>query len=513
MIAAVLLLALLDVTPDVVAGERIYRETRPLPCASCHRRSGYGSNEGTVYVPPVTGEALFGTAPLPRSGIYERLFHDAQPPLAYAAVRTPHPRPPYTVASLGEALRDGTSPSGRALDAIMPRYELTGRELASLAAYLRSLSGVPVPGVDGNTIRMATVVTDGVAPERRRAMLEVLHAYARWKNIATAALRKRANSPLWHEQELARDDRDWALDVWELHGPAATWPAQLEDLQRARPVFALLGGLADDGWQPVHDFCERQEMPCLFPQTDRPPAIEGSYALYLSRGLGGEAQALARHLAGSASATTVQVFRGHGPGGVPAAALRTALPQVQDHDIGSRALDTALWNDVLRGNPATLVLWLDETDLATLPAIGETVQAVYLSYGLLDGVPQLPASLRSRVRLTYPYALPADESPHRYRIRSWLRSRGVAPSAERLQLDTWFTLAVADNALSRLGGRISRDAFIERVEEETESTLNPGVYPRLSLGPGQRFASTGSYIVALNGEASGVTAVSDWIVP
>jgi hypothetical protein len=510
LIGAALLLAI-----DLAAGARIYREVGPLPCASCHRRSGYGSTEGTVYVPPVTGEALFGNGPLPRSGIYERLFHDAQPPLAYAAVRVPHPRPPYTLATLAEVLREGRSPAGRTLDPIMPRYALTDDEVASLAGYLRSLSGVAVPGVDGHTIRFATVVTDGVAPERRRALLDVLSAYVRWKNAATAAIRPRAGSPLWYQQDFARDDRDWVLDVWELHGPAATWPAQLETFDRAQPVFAILGGVADDGWQPVHDFCERHQVPCVFPSTDRPAVAEGSYALYLSRGLAGEAQALARHLADSqiTARSIVQCYRGDGRGRVPAAALRAALPQVQDRDIATRELRASFWDDVLRGHPSALVLWLEETDLATLPPIPPDVQAIYLSYGLLDRVPQLPADLRSRVRLTYPYALPADEAPHAYRVRAWLRARGITPSDERLQFNTWFTLAVADNALTRLAGRISRDAFIERVEEETESTLNPGVYPRLSLGPGQRFASTGSYIVALPAAGSEVRAMSDWIVP
>jgi hypothetical protein len=176
-------------------------------------------------------------------------------------------------------------------------------------------------------------------------------------------------------------------------------------------------------------------------------------------------------------------------------------------------LDAESWSEVLRGNPTTLVVWLEEKELVALPPLPDSVRVVYLSYGLIERVPDVPAHLRPRVRLTYPYALPGDVSPHRYRIRSWLRARGVVARAERLQLDAWFTLAVADHALARLAGRVSRDAFIERVEEETERALNPGVYPRLSLGPGQRFASTGCSIVALTPEGSGVTAVSDWIVP
>jgi hypothetical protein len=40
------------------------------------------------------------------------------------------------------------------------------------------------------------------------------------------------------------------------------------------------------------------------------------------------------------------------------------------------------------------------------------------------------------------------------------------------------------------------------------------IYPHLSLGPGQRFASKGSYIVQVGGaDDRQLRPVSDWIVP
>jgi hypothetical protein len=66
----------------------------------------------------------------------------------------------------------------------------------------------------------------------------------------------------------------------------------------------------------------------------------------------------------------------------------------------------------------------------------------------------------------------------------------------------------------QLGEHLSRDSFIETIEHETESTPNPGVFPHLTLGPGQRFVSTGSYIVRLADQVQGgLEAVSDWIIP
>jgi hypothetical protein len=82
---------------------------------------------------------------------------------------------------------------------------------------------------------------------------------------------------------------------------------------------------------------------------------------------------------------------------------------------------------------------------------------------------------------------------------------------ERIQFNAYFTLAVVDHSLMNLAGNFSRDYFIENVEHETEGTPNPGVFPNLSLGPGQRFASKGSYIVKVsNGK---IEAASSWIIP
>jgi hypothetical protein len=58
------------------------------------------------------------------------------------------------------------------------------------------------------------------------------------------------------------------------------------------------------------------------------------------------------------------------------------------------------------------------------------------------------------------------------------------------------------------------DFLVERLELMLGPRLSNGFYPRLSLAPGQRFASKGGYIVSFEG-ASGprVKAEGDWTVP
>jgi hypothetical protein len=94
-------------------------------------------------------------------------------------------------------------------------------------------------------------------------------------------------------------------------------------------------------------------------------------------------------------------------------------------------------------------------------------------------------------------------------VRGWLLSHRVPKGNERIQFATWFTMALLDYSLTRMVENFSQDYLIEMIENEAETSLNPGVFPGLSLGPGQRFASRDAYVV----KANGLEPARDWIVP
>lgn len=532
MTPAVVLVALLTaLPPDPELGRRIYRDGvlpsgAPLAgtlqgdvpvagadfgCAACHRRSGFGSSEGGAYVPPITAPVLFAERRLDRADLFRELYQEVQPRTVMARVRDPRARPAYDDASLAVAVREGRDPTGRRLDPLMPRYALDDDDMAHLVAYLHTLSAAPAPGVDAERIHFATAFDASADAEARRAVRAVMEAYVRRKNADTAGQLARPGFSPWHMDDFVGSFREWVLHEWQLEGPPSTWTEQLEAFYAERPVFAMLGGLGRQDWRPVHDFCERHEVPCLFPVTDLPVVDEeGAYALYFSRGLTLEAEALARHLGETPEDRVVQVWRGNGA--VPARALREALG---DTVVGGE-LDDGTRDLLVETRPTVLVLWLDDAGLRELTDLPSSVREVYLSASLVDEIPTAwgDPAWRGRVRLTYPYALPGHEEPRIYRLRAWMRSRGIARTHERLQLEAYFALSIADHALMHLVESFSRDFFVESVEHEAENALNPGVYPRLSLGPGQRFASKGCYVVRLAAEApGGIEAVGGWIVP
>ncbi|HYX24002.1 MAG TPA: SCO family protein, partial [Thermoanaerobaculia bacterium] len=386
-----------------------------LACASCHRRSGFGASEGGVYVPRVTGPALFQPRQLRRADLFRDLYQEVQPKPYGERVRDPRLRPAYTPETLATALREGRDPAGRQLDPLMPRYRLSDAEVRGLAAYLEGLGAAPSPGVDGQTIHFATVVAGGVAPGRRQALLDVLEGYVRWKNAETSHAAQRLGFSPWYRDEFYGSYRAWRLHVWELRGPAASWPAQLAAFYAAQPVFAVLSGLGAGSWRPVHDFCESAAVPCLFPNTDLPVVSPGDWTLYLSPGLTVEAQALAQYLASSPD-RVVQVYRDVDEGRVPARALREALGErVVDRAVpAGRALTPAFWRDLVRETrPAVLVLWLGSEDAATLAPAADAlapVRQVVLSYSLLgETEPDVPAGLREKLRLTWRFAPPGHE--------------------------------------------------------------------------------------------------------
>lgn len=523
---------------DAALGERIYRagvlpSGEPLAatlaggaevsgaafsCASCHRRSGFGSTEGAAFVPPITSPALFGGQEPTRAELFRQLYQELrQPPFATRA-RDPRVRPAYDDDSLAVALREGRDPAGRVLDPWMPRYRLGDRDVAHLAAYLRTLDAAPDPGVDAARIHLATVVTEGVDPAARQAMLAVARAYVQRKNTDTEGFFAHpGHSPL-HRDDFAGAYREWVLHEWRLAGPPEGWRAQLERAYRDQPVFAVVGGLGKGTWRPIHDFCEARRLPCLFPQTDLPPAEPGAYSLYLSRGLAGEARALGRYLRDTredgAEVRLVQVYRDGAEGRAAARALATALAGDDAFVLAERVVADGggLAAAVGRGaEPDVWVLWLGRSDWDALAPRAPGGRLV-LSSSLLGEPPPMAEELRARLLLTYPFALPGHEGPRIFRVRAWLRSRGIERTAERVELNTFFAFSVAEHALDHLVESFSRDYFIEEVEHETENALSPGVFPHLSLGPGQRFASKGSYVVALSATGE-LTPVAPWIVP
>lgn len=483
-------------------------------CVSCHRRSRLGSSEGGKQVPSLTATALFKPAEMSTTrGVLPKAFK-----------YTGSSRIPYTDESLAKAIREGVDPSGRKLDPLMPRYALDTDTIAALTAYLKSEPSSN-PGVDDASLHFATVVTEGVDPAKRKAMLDVLAGYFQDKNADTRHNTKRAKFSAYKMYQVYRK---WDLHVWELKGEESTWPAQLEKYYKAQPVLAMVGGLSASSWQPIHQFCERFEVACLFPNTDVPVISESDfYTTYFSKGWTLEAEVLANHLqttnAKVKNVPIIQVFRKKGQGTMVARALHDALQKrdnmrLQDIAIpDSKELTPAFWNDLFRKlDTGTLVLWLNKEDIETLGKIKKLpsgITAVYGSANLMgEVVTKLPDATKAKLYLIYLWELPDVKKAQLMRVKSWLKAKQIPLEDERLQANTFFSAQVLAEVIMHLLDNFSSPYIVERIEGMLATLSSNSIYPHLSLGAGQRFASKGSYIVKISPDGH-LSPVGGWIVP
>lgn len=537
---------------EVVAGKR-------AACAGCHGRSGMGAVEGDIPIAPITGKALFGAG--------ESVVATMDPRRGKAFN---HLHPPYSEAALAAAVRDGLEVTGRPMSRLMPRYMLDEDGIRALAAYLRQLSAEWSPGVSAERIDFATVITPEVDPARRAVLIDMVNGAVAAKNGSTRPGRRYMASAA---EMLMKTGRTWNFEVWQLEGAPETWGSQLSDFYRKKPVFAIVSGLSESTWEPVAAFCQREEIPCLLPSIDLPPAGEESYyPVYFSRGVGLEAEILAAYLRESEKSgprRVVQVFPkgavGEGAANRLAERLGNAGVAVENHGL-ERVSASGLARSLKGlGKGDAVVFWLRAKELALLEKLDiPDASDIFFSGRLSDGrADAIPDGWRERAKILYPYELPEKRRANSAYLHSWLKLRKLPLVSEPLQSEIFFALNFVSDTVSDMLNNLYRDYLVERtvtmmafregskaeqeirdrgalgrvtlrgnnlpgssLEEASEllslaqaeqgrgSQGGTTVYPRLSLGPGQRFASKGGYVVKIdraNGDA--LVPITDWRVP
>jgi hypothetical protein len=489
-------------------------------CSHCHMRSGLGAVEGTIISPPTNGEKLYKPY---KSG---QEFSEYQRKHLPKYVKATDIRPAYTDKTLAEVLQTGIDPGGRHIDPIMPRYMVEGRDLDILVYYLKNLSSKPSPGVSETTIRFATIVGEGVSKADREAMLLPLETYVKDRNARAYYYKTRAGYKLFAE-EMDISYRSLSLAKWELKGPPETWRGQLEKYYKKEPVFALLGGIVKGGWSPIHEFCEKNKVPCIFPDTDQPVISETDwYTLYFSKGPFQEGEAAARYLGSlypeGNQPPVLQVFRKTIEGRELSRGFRETWKKGGMPPADEIALDPeekisgALWSKLTAhsGN-GILIFWLGMEDLTRLDSPGENIPFLIIGSSTVIGkdLHELPERLRPNTYFTYPHRLPQDSGIVITLVRPWLKHKKIPETNFAISAKMYFLGTLLTDVFMHMKMNYYRDHFldiIDMLEDEDDEIVN---YPRLSFGPGQRYASKGCYIVQLSaGEKPEIIRKSDWVI-
>jgi hypothetical protein len=507
-------------------------EGTAFSCVSCHMRSGLGSVEGSVYSPPTNGRKLY----MSFEGVAEPVTTEdlfMLPGWVRPSVR----RIPYSDESLAMALRAGIDPAGRVLGNAMPRYALSDSDAEILIHYLKNLSGPVSPGVTPDEIRLAMVVTEDVDPADRDVVLKTLQSVIQSVNtrpdlvrkLQTESRRKRTSGAAIAPGERDRRARLYKLDVWTLTGAPTGWSAQLEAFYRKRPVFAVLGGISAGPWRTVHEFCERNAIPCLYPITDYPVISEQDwYTRYLSKGLYQEGESAARYLASIHEAaedlSVIQVHTDDLAGRTLAEGFRYTWEQLGRPRPPEVAVppefrpDRKFWSELTATyRPTVILFWHTPGDLARLsmpPEPKDGSLLMFLSYGQLgDAIYSLPVHARTFTYIAYPYDLEEAGKKYQSMDLDWLKSRRITSQKPDLLAKAAIIYNVLTDIFMRFDRYYYRDYLLDMASELADKERIIPLYTRISFGPGQLYASKGCYIAQLDpGGSRTLLRKSEWAI-
>lgn len=505
---------------------------RLFTCDDCHQRSGLGSEEGTIISWPTNGKELY--IPRRRTGAFklpeteeEKNNPRKQLPKYYQMEDV---RPAYTDKSLARALRVGKDPANRWLDPIMPKYRLKQKNMAILIYYLKHLSGDLDPGVDGNTLHFATVISDEVPESRRNAMLDVLKAHIDAHNIGSRNEGRRKTSGPFYKTEKHRSYRKLKLHIWELKGHESSWRKQLDAYYEKQPVFALLGGITTGKWEKIHDFSEDNKVPCIFPITDLPKISSTDwYTLYFSRGKFQEGEAAAKYLHSQLEDDTktriVQIYRRNNRRSAALARgfsetweKKSPEPPVQLVLEDGQSTINAKLDDIFDGSKTVvLMLWLDNSEKEAFTGLNRYLNKadrVIASSTLLNNdFSSLGDEIRGKLLLTYPRTLPDQNKASRFAVARWLEARKIPITQFDIQAKMYFIGWMLPGTIKQLRSEFYRDYFLEGYDMMTDQDYAIAVYPRLTFGSGQRYASKGCYMVKIStGPNPEVIPLTDWVI-
>ena len=126
-------------------------------------------------------------------------------------------------------------------------------------------------------------------------------------------------------------------------------------------------------------------------------------------------------------------------------------------------------------------------------ALAHPPRRVYVLAGALAELPDAwtpnDAGLRLRGVLVTSLGQGSTTQRQLARTRGWLNRRKLQPGSEKIASNALLAAVVTFETLAHIDERFSREYCIEKIEHNLENMPAMTAYPRLSIGPSQRFAA------------------------
>lgn len=459
-----------------------------VPCASCHGPDGRGRPEGAVIPSDITWGYL--TKNYGHQHPYGRRH------------------PVFNEDAVATAIILGTDPGGNLLDTAMPRYTMSGDDMADLVAYLKRLEGDTDPGLEASRIRVGTVLPlEGSLAGLGTAMGEVMQAYFDDVNARGGIYGRKIE-----------------LEIADSSGDPVTALRITRRLLAGGTVFALVSPVIAGQEEEIATLTEEVGIPLIGPFTLYPQdnLALNRYTFYLLAGLREQTRALIEYAATELDLQRPSLAMVYPDTKGMADIANAAAAQCHDHEWPALLHIAYTRNNFdpgqvirkIQEQHIEAVLFLGSgKDLEGFTRVGAErhVKPYLLVPGALADrrILDIASVFKDRLYLAYP-TLPVDHT-----------AAGLAELrelCERHRLDTQHRLArisayLAAKVLVAGLKRVGRDASREQLVTVLESFdhYETGLTQPLSFGAVRRIGALGAHIVSVDPQGNRLSPVGTWI--
>ena len=474
----------------VLGKEGISTPASIVACANCHGFDGGGKREGGVSAPNITWESL--TKPYGDTLSSGRM------------------RALYTESALKRAIAMGVDSAGNPLQAAMPRFGMSFKDMADLIAYLKRVGKNLDPGLSDTAIRIGTVLISGGRPgEMSRAAREALSAYFDEVN-RQGGIHGRQIELQFLETGTSREERAKAVRTFV----------------EGQKIFALTGSFMADADKEIAAVLEEDEVPLvgafsLYPNPGSPP---NRYAFYLYSGIEEQSAALAAFVVGRypKRVPRIAILRGGDAGAREAAdAIRKQCRRAGWSTITEILIDAGQSTpggmaERLKREETEVVFFLGESEwcrsiLNEAHKVGINPTIVMPGSAAGAEIVDSPDSFEGRIFLSFP-TIPSDQTAEAITAYTKLaETHRLSPDFLATQFGALSSAAILVEGLRRSGRDLSREKLVGTLEGLYE--FRSGFTPAVTYGPNRRIGAVGCYIVRVDLKARSFARVGDWIEP
>lgn len=469
---------------DIIAvlNDNVRVPASAVPCSNCHGIEGSGKTEGGMIASDIRWESL--TKPYEVSAPGGR---------AHGA---------YDEASLRRAVTMGFDSSGHVLQAGMPRYQLSSRDLDELISYLKRLGRASSPGVTEKAIRIGAILpptdSDGTAHDLTELLTGYFDEINRNGGIYDRLIELRFCMPA--ASEVNRAD---AMRVF---------------CEREKP-FALLGVPVTEADDENTAFSFMREVPLVVPlnrlgDTDR---SANRNVFYLTGGFDRQARALVGFAKNQRLTANKKIGLVTGEGAVERKIAKQAAGELVglvaeplQMSIGGNRMDEIASR--MRADRVEVVFCLVTGEgaaalLREAQQISWNPVVLALGVNLLDFVDS-PPGFTGELYIALPYQ-PTDRTAEGLReYRELVARSGLTGGHEGIRMTFLASAKVVAEGLKEAGRRLTREALINALERP--SGFETGLMPPVNYRDGRRIGAPGISIVQVHLDSRTCRPVEIW---